>query len=83
MAFTWRKVRLGTVRVFARMLVGVAISVVVVITYVAIDYMGATDKRLYFIDYGDAIATLLVVAVLIGGVVGMVWAFSGKKSSKE
>jgi hypothetical protein len=74
---------LATSLLLARILVGVLIGVVVVIIYVVIDYVGQTDKRLYFIDHRESIETLLSLGVLIGGLVGLVWAFSSKRGSTD
>ena len=61
-----------------RMLAGAVIGIVVVILYFTIDYLGASDRRLYFIDHRDAFLTVLVLGILIGTIIGIGWAINYK-----
>jgi hypothetical protein len=65
------------------MLAGAAIGVAVVGLYAVIDYLGQSDKRLYFIDHKDALITLLILGLLIGGAVGFGWAITTLRHAKD
>jgi hypothetical protein len=70
-------------RLLTRVLAGAVIGAATVALYVGIDYVGHTDRRLYFIDYRDAILTLLTLGVLIGAAVGFGWAISSGGRNKD
>ena len=74
---------LAIIRLLTRTLVGAVIGICVVAVYFGVDYLGATDKRLYWIDERDAIFTLLTMGVLIGATVGFIWAVSSKGRNKD
>lgn len=67
---------------FARMLTGAAIGIAIVILYFTIDYLGSSEKRLYFIDREDAFITVLALGIVIGTIIGIGWAISSKAPSK-
>jgi hypothetical protein len=71
------------IRLLTRTLVGKVIGIAVVAVYVIMDYMGQTDKRLYWFDNGDAVLTLLTLGVLIGATIGFFWAIISKGGNKN
>jgi hypothetical protein len=71
------------VRLVARMLIGAVIGVAAVFFYFTIGYVGARDKKLYFIDHWDAFITVLTMGVLIGAIIGIGWAISEKYRNEQ
>jgi hypothetical protein len=62
------------VRLFARMLIGAVIGITVVIIYFVIDYVGSSEKQLYFIDKRDTFIAVLTLGIMIGVSTGIAWA---------
>jgi hypothetical protein len=72
----------AVVRLFQRVLLGAAIGIAFEVVYIAIDYIGESDKQLYFFDHKASIYTLLPLGGLIGAAIGVAWAVVSKVRNK-
>lgn len=78
-----RRAMLTSILIVARVFAGAVIGVLVVIAYLALDYLAQAEKQYYFLDYREAIITLLAIGVVIGAVVGLIWAFTAMKRKDD
>lgn len=62
----------------ARILTGTGIGIAVVIFYFILDYVGSSNKQLYFIDHRDSLIAVLEIGILIGTIIGIAWAIEKK-----